>query len=109
MLHSKTCSLRTKTPKLFEDISFDEKSKNLPRERQLAYEKYSKISSTKNWSAYNKLRSKLSSVVKEEQERFSWNCFISLKSSKDRWNFIYIVCGQNQSVNIAALRNSFGD
>ena len=47
--------------------------------------------------------------MKEKQKRFSWNCFISLKSSKDRWNFINNVRGQNQSVNIAALKNSIGD
>ena len=45
----------------------------------------------------------------KEKQRFSWNCFISLKSSKDRWNFINNVRGQNQSVNIAAVKNSFGD
>ena len=47
--------------------------------------------------------------MKEKRERVSWKCFISLKLSKDRWNFINNVRGQNQSVNIAALKNSFGD
>ena len=83
--------------------------KNELRERQLAYEKHFKNSPPGNWSAYGKLRSKLSSVVKEKQERFSWNFFISLKSSKDRWNFFNNVKGQTQSVNIAAVKNSFGD
>ena len=95
-----------KTPKLFKETWFDKECKNLQRERQLAFEKDSKNSSSGNWSAYSKLRSTLSSVVKEKQERFSWNCFISLKSSKDRWNFINNVRGQNQSVNIAAVKNS---
>ena len=47
--------------------------------------------------------------MKEKQERFSWNCFIILKASKDRWNFINNVRVQNQSVNIAALKISSGD
>ena len=46
--------------------------------------------------------------MKENQEKFSWNCFTPLKSSKDRWN-LNNVRGQNQSVNIAAQKNSFGD
>ena len=94
----KNVFLQKKTPKLFQETWFDEENKNLLRERQLAYENCSKISSPENWSAYSKLRSKLSTVVKEKQERFSWNCFNSLKLSKDRWNFINNVRGQNQSV-----------
>ena len=45
----------------------------------------------------------------KKQEQFSWKGFNSLKLSKDRWNFINNVRGQNQPVNIAALKNSFGD
>ena len=87
-----------KNSETFQKIWFDEENKNLQRERRFA---------SANWSAYSKLRSKLSSVVKEKEERFSWNCFISLKSSKDRWNFINNVRGQNQSGNIAVVKNSF--
>ena len=41
-----------KTPKFFKETWFDEELENLLRERQLAYEKYSKISSPESWSAY---------------------------------------------------------
>ena len=102
MLLSGTC-FEEKIPKGFKETWFDEECKNLLRERQLAYEKYSKNSPPENWSAYSKLLSKLSFVIKRKQERFSWNCFMSLKLSKDRWNFINKVRGQNQTVNIAAL------
>ena len=61
---------KRKTPKLFKETWFDEEYKNL-RERQLVYAKYSKISLPKKWSAYSKLRAKLSSVVKEKQKQFS--------------------------------------
>ena len=74
--------------KLFKETWFDGECKNLLREMQVADEKYSKISSPEIWSAHRKLRSKLLSVVKEKQERVSWNCFISLEPSEDRWNFI---------------------
>ena len=62
--------LRKKTPKLFKETWFDEECKNLLRERQLAFEKYSKNSSSGNWSAYSKLRSNLSSVVKKNKKDF---------------------------------------
>ena len=45
--------------------------------------------------------------MEEKQEKFSWNCFISFKSLKDRRNFINNVSSQYQSVNIQ--ENSFGD
>ena len=62
------------------------------------------LEKTKNLSAYSKPRSNLSSAVKDTEERFSWYCFISLELSKDRWNFKNNERGQNQSVNIAALK-----
>ena len=101
--------LKKKSPNVFKETWLDQECKNLLRERQLDYEKYTKISSPENWSAYSKLRSKLSSVVNEKQERVSWNCFISVKSSKDRWMFINNVRGQNQSINTATLKHSFAD
>ena len=109
--YGKACSFQKRNPEeknseTFQRNRFDRECKNLLRERQLAYEKYSKISSPENCSAYSKLRSTLSSVVKEKREQFPWNCFISLKSSKDRWSFMNNVRGQSQSVNIAASKNS---
>ena len=99
---------KRKIPKLFKETWFDEEYKNL-RERQLVYAKYSKISSPEKWSAYSKLRTKLSSVVKEKQEQFSWNYFISLELSKNRRNFINNVRGQNQPVTYAVLKKFLGD
>ena len=93
--------LNKKISETFQETWFDEECKNSLREQQLAYNKHSKNLSTGNWSAYSKLRSKLSAVVKEKEEKYSLNCFIALFLSQDRSNFINNVRGQSQSVNIA--------
>ena len=66
----KRVSGENKTPKLFKETWFDEECENLLQERQLAYKKNSKFSSCQNCSAYSKLRSKLSSVVKKNKNGF---------------------------------------
>ena len=59
---------------------------------------------------YSTLRNQLSKILKEKQEKFAWNCFSSLSTVRERWSFINNVRGQNKkSVNLAALRNSFGE
>ena len=109
MLISKKKVLKKETPKLFRGTSLDKEFENLLREGQLDYEKKSKNSSTGNWFKYSKRRSKLSSVVKEKQEVFIRKCSISLKVSKDLWNFINNAKSKTQSVNISTVKSSFGD
>ena len=61
---------KKQNPKFFKETLFDEECKTLLRERQMAYEKYLKNSPSEDWSAYSKLRSKFSSLVKEKEAQF---------------------------------------